>query len=58
MENNNEFVCSICGNKFTGFGNNPWPVTTGDNDRCCNACDDFLVLPARLARMFGGKKDE
>ena len=42
------FTCSICGEKFKGFGNNPAPVTTGDGDRCCDTCNSFVVLPARM----------
>ena len=54
---NNTFVCSICGKTFTGFGNNPYPVTKGENDRCCDACNDAKVIPARLEQMFNSKKE-
>ena len=52
------FKCSICGGLFYGFGNNPWPVTDGDLDRCCDACNDSKVIPARLQQMFNNKKKE
>ena len=45
------FKCSICGTKKRGFGNNPWPVTTGEDDRCCDSCDANHVVPARFRRL-------
>lgn len=47
-----EYVCCICGKKFTGWGNNPWPVVKDDDARCCDVCNDTEVIPARLAQMF------
>lgn len=43
---NTEKHCCICGRKLTGYGNNPAPVF--DNGRCCNECDDKVVIPVRL----------
>ena len=40
--------CSICGNFFSGYGNNPDPVTSGEDDECCNDCNYSKVLPARI----------
>ena len=57
MTNNQEYVCCICGNKFTGFGNNPWPVVKDENARCCDECNSTKVLAARLAQMFSKKED-
>ena len=54
---NNTFVCSICGKTFTGWGNNPYPVTKGENDRCCDLCNDTKVIPARLEQMLNNKKE-
>ena len=42
------FTCSICGNRFIGFGHNPYPVTKGEEDLCCSACDSLYVIPARM----------
>lgn len=42
------FTCSICGKRFKGFGNNPAPVTNGENDRCCDVCNESIVIPARM----------
>lgn len=55
MSNNQEYECCICGKKFTGWGNNPYPVVDDENARCCDMCNETKVLPARLAQMFGRK---
>jgi hypothetical protein len=40
-------VCSICHQPYDGFGHNADPFP----GRCCNACNDIHVIPARIARM-------
>jgi hypothetical protein len=37
--------CSICFRRYTEFGHPAEPVKSG---RCCNACNDLVVIPARL----------
>ena len=53
--------CCICGKEFDGYGNNPYPVVgdifSGD-ERCCDECNDTIVIPARIMQMFGERKDE
>jgi len=44
-------VCVLCGESFTEFGNNPWPLATLDDGQCCDECNYGRVLPARLARL-------
>jgi len=47
------YECCICHKIFTDWGNDPWPVVKDDDDaRCCDACNDRVVLAARLAQMF------
>ena len=58
MMNNQENICCICGKKFTGWGNNPWPIVKDENARCCDECNDTKVLSARLAQMFRGKENK
>ena len=42
-------VCSICQREFKDeFDNNAEPVNSG---RCCNHCDNFIVIPARIRMM-------
>lgn len=52
-----EKKCCICGKKFVGWGNDPWPVNMDEKARCCDKCNSEKVLPARLAQMFGGKNN-
>ena len=38
--------CVICKETFKGFGNNPLPVKL--KGRCCDKCNDEVVIPTRL----------
>ena len=51
-----ERVCCICGKKFIGWGNNPWPVDMHPDHMCCDECNGAVVVPARLELML--KKEE
>lgn len=42
--------CCICGCEFAGWGNNPWPVK--EDGECCDECNTFKVIPARLRQMY------
>jgi hypothetical protein len=42
------FICSICQRACEGFGNNAEPVNDG---RCCDRCDNEIVIPARIRQM-------
>ncbi len=42
-----EYTCCICGKKFYGFGNNPWPLIKDVDARCCDECN-MLVIEARI----------
>ena len=39
------FTCSICGQTFQGYGNNPAPYP---GEECCGRCNILAVIPARL----------
>lgn len=39
-------TCCICGNKFKGYGNNPWPIK--QDGECCKDCNISKVIPARI----------
>ena len=45
-----EHVCCICGKKFKGYGNNPEPVKS--EGRCCNKCNDTIVIKARIEKIM------
>jgi len=34
-------ICSICGQRYEGYGNNAWPINEG---RCCDSCNTLVVL--------------
>lgn len=49
-------LCSICFNELPAVGtwtegNNAEPVNMG---RCCNNCDNSVVIPARINSMMRG----
>ena len=53
--------CSICKqditpepNGWTG-GCNAWPINDGT---CCKACDDEVVIPARIAQHYATEIDK
>jgi hypothetical protein len=43
-----------CENKW---GNNPYPLVTDKNARCCNECND-LVIMARMGALVLKEKQE
>jgi len=45
------FTCSICEQKTHGFGNNPDPVVTLPEARCCDSCNWDYVIKARIMMM-------
>ena len=47
--------CSICFRRYTEFGHPAEPVRSG---RCCNACNDLVVIPARLRAMRKARERE
>ena len=46
------FTCSICHADWHGYGNNAQPINNG---RCCDECNMLVVIPARIALIYGGK---
>lgn len=42
--------CAICGKEIESkFGNNPYPVRTDEDARCCNKCNEAFVIPSRIS---------
>jgi len=54
---NTERICCICGKKFVGWGNNPYPVVKDPEARCCDDCNTIHVITARLNQMYMEKDD-
>lgn len=42
----NKYKCVFCGQKFTGYGNNPAPLRS--SGKCCDDCNSTIVIPARI----------
>ena len=50
MENKEEFTCCICGETCKGFGNNPYPLVKEEGARCCDECNDQVII-ARIEAL-------
>lgn len=49
-------TCCFCGNPCENrWGNNPWPISKRESDRCCNVCNDTIVIPERLRQWQENK---
>lgn len=46
-----EGICSICGKEYANWGNNAYPINNG---RCCDKCNEVVVIPERIAKYFKG----
>jgi len=40
-----QYECCLCKCERYGYGNNPQPVMEG---KCCNSCNNNVVIPARI----------
>lgn len=48
--------CCLCGQEIKtdnaySFGNNPFPICTIENARCCDKCNNAIVVPFRIITM-------
>lgn len=52
------WVCLTCGDRLTGWGNNPDPLTTlpgvDPDRRVCGDCNAMYVIPLRLGHGVSG----
>lgn len=46
-------ICSICRQKYFGYGNHAEPINGG---RCCDVCNATLVIPTRIVLIYKGGK--
>jgi hypothetical protein len=53
------YTCVLCGEKSIGWGNNPEPLRGYDDGRCCDDCNAYKVIPARIGMMMSdrGRQD-
>lgn len=47
-------LCSLCGQHYSGYGNNAYPANYG---RCCDICYWMIVLPARHLAVRTGRRN-
>ena len=44
-----KFKCCLCGIEVEGYGNDPSPIQTqNEDDECCDECNLVKVIPARI----------
>lgn len=44
--------CCICGKECENqWGNNPYPLSKNENDRCCDECNMQYVIAARMLHL-------
>lgn len=49
--------CCLCTHELENeFGNNPAPIIQTEGAKCCNACNDNFVIPARLGEEYSFEK--
>lgn len=49
-------TCCMCELPILGWGHNPWPwgdPEAKEDARCCSACNDIYVIPARIELLVG-----
>lgn len=53
-------ICCICKQEIKdGYGHNPAPIPTEwKEQRCCDICNELLVIPARLELAMKEKNEE
>ena len=56
MDKRETYICCLCGKEKEGFGNNPYPLCTDIESRCCDYCNMRLVIPARIARYYENRE--
>lgn len=50
-------ICCFCGKECNDlYGNNPYPVSKNEEDRCCDFCDTTIVIPKRLEILWAKTK--
>jgi hypothetical protein len=49
-------VCCFCKEDIEGMGNNPEPLVPYDEGRCCDLCNDIIVIPERIDRIVNRKR--
>ena len=50
--------CCFCGKECGEYGNNPYPLSENENDKCCDDCNSNvitmrLISPERISSTLG-----
>jgi hypothetical protein len=45
-------TCCICGCEYNGNGNSPLPIDKDPHHRCCDICNEKVVMPARYIELW------
>lgn len=65
---NTENICALCGKPYSGYGNSTWgywelfgatkkeDTEKGEKERCCDGCNKYYVIPARMQLAGYGVK--
>lgn len=51
-----KYKCCFCGKVLVGWGNDPYPANKNPDARCCDDCNETIVIPDRLSRLW--EKDD
>lgn len=52
-------ICCICGCECENeWGNNPYPIVKDEDARCCDHCDQTVVIPERIRQFVDAKRRE
>ena len=44
-----DIQCCLCDELCETYGNNPAPLIMKRDARCCNTCNSYKIIPARMA---------
>ena len=47
MKDKNQ-ICVFCQKEFTEYGNNPEPIKKIEEGKCCNSCNNDIVISYRI----------
>ena len=51
--------CVFCGKEIKyGWGNSCWPIYEHEKIRCCDGCNYYVVIPARIEQIKEDSKKE
>lgn len=52
-------ICCFCGKECENkYGNNPYPANKNESARCCNVCNDTIVIPVRINEAIKRRENE